>query len=496
MNGRRVLCAIGSLAIAAATAFPSSAADSCTSVPAIDDRCETWVSIHGTVGSGGEQARDLAVGGGTAFVTGLRHTGDFQYDYLTVAYDVATGAERWTASYDGPFADQDIAWGAAAAPDGSRVYVTGESVGGFETGNDVATLAYDGVTGKQLWEARFDAGSTDSAKGIVLSPNGDTVYVLADISSNTSPNHGLGVLAYDAMTGTPAWTAQVTGTGFVWPAGIALDAAGSRVFVGGWTGGTNADKPRDTDYLLGAFRARDAGGHEAGELLWSARHDGGQGDSEDRLTGLAVSPDGSRVFATGYLDRVSATLFAQYQVGTVAFDGMTGTKVWESSYSTSVSSQGSAVAVSPDGTRLYVTGKTTGVPTGDGLQTGFQILTLAYDAGQGVQLWGVSYDHPGTTDHPTAMALSSDGSKLYVTGWSAPYAFPENNMDAVTVSYDADGTRRWVARYNSSEQNLDGARPWSMIATNDRVLISGGTKRTSTGAALGNYDYLTLAYPA
>lgn len=489
-----------SLAIALVTVSPGSANEQCTPTPALDDRCEAWSAIYGNVASGGEQARGLAVGGGRVFVTGLRERGGgTQYDYLTVAYDAASGTEQWAAEYDGPLSDIDIPWGAAATPDGTRVFVTGESVGGFGTGRDIATLAYDGATGEKVWEARFDAGSVDTAKGIVLAPDLSTVFVLADISSNTSGDHGLGVIAYDAATGDQLWVAQVMGVGYVWPAGIALDATGKSVFVAGWTGGTDPDKPRDTDYLLAGFRAKPAGPEDpAGELLWKAKYDGGQSSSEDRLTGLAVSPDGSRVFATGYLAKPANTVFAASQIGTVAFDGNTGAKVWDMKYAPATGgSQGSAIGVSPDGSRVYVTGKTTGSPTADGLQTTFQYVTLAYDAGVGAQVWVAGYDHPGTTDHPTALALSPDGKRLYVTGWSAAYAFPEANMDAATVAYNAiEGTRSWVARFNSSEVKADGARPWSMVATNDQVFVVGSTKRNSTSAVLGNYDYLTLAYAA
>jgi DNA-binding beta-propeller fold protein YncE len=490
--------AAAALAIGALLPVPGLAAQqACTPIPAFDDRCEAWAALHGTVASGGEQARGMAIGGDRIFTTGLRNTGGFQYDYLTVGYELATGAEKWTAQYDGPLSDLDIPWGAAATPNGSRVFVTGESMGSNQTGSDVATVAYDGATGAELWVARFDRGSVDTAKAIALSPDGSTVFVLADISSNTDPDHGLGVIAYDAGDGAELWVSELEGKGYVWPAGIAVDASGNRVFVGGWTGGTDPDKPLDTDYLLGAFRAKAEGGAPAGEVLWRTTFNGGQDDSQDRLTGLAISPDGSRVFATGYVDRTETSVFAQYQMATVAFDGATGTKIWDKVYTALGSSQGAAITVSPDGSRVYVSGKTTGSPTGDGLQTTFAFVILAYDAGQGAQLWPASYDHPGTTDHPTAMALSPDGNRLYVTGWSGVYAAPENNMHVATVAYNAiEGTRLWVARYNSSDTDADGGRPWTMAATGDRVFVAGGTKRTSSSALLGNYDYLTLAYAA
>ena len=46
-----------------------------------------------------------------------------------MAYDSATGAERWTRLYLGPVAGFSEATGVAVSPDGSRVFVTGGATG-------------------------------------------------------------------------------------------------------------------------------------------------------------------------------------------------------------------------------------------------------------------------------------------------------------------------------------------------------------------------------
>jgi hypothetical protein len=61
-------------------------------------------------------------------------------NYATVAYDGSTGTERWVAHYNGPGDGTDLSWALGVSPDGSTVFVTGESVG--ETGYDYATVAY------------------------------------------------------------------------------------------------------------------------------------------------------------------------------------------------------------------------------------------------------------------------------------------------------------------------------------------------------------------
>jgi DNA-binding beta-propeller fold protein YncE len=108
-----------------------------------DSGQQLWASIYGP-GAGQDRAFSLQVApdGATVFVTGqsaLALTGP--YDYATVAYDAASGAELWAARYDGPAQESDIANALDLSPDGQRVYVTGKSIGDG-TGYDYATVAY------------------------------------------------------------------------------------------------------------------------------------------------------------------------------------------------------------------------------------------------------------------------------------------------------------------------------------------------------------------
>jgi hypothetical protein len=73
----------------------------------------------------------------TGVVTTLAHS----FDDGTVAYDALTGATAWTRRYNGPADSDDAGNAIAVSPDGSLVYVTGNSTG-TTTGADFATIAY------------------------------------------------------------------------------------------------------------------------------------------------------------------------------------------------------------------------------------------------------------------------------------------------------------------------------------------------------------------
>jgi DNA-binding beta-propeller fold protein YncE len=87
-----------------------------------------------------------------------------------------------------------------------------------------------------------------------------------------------------------------------------------------------------------------------------------------------------------------------------------------------------AVGVSPNGTLVYVTGRS---------QTSGSFVdfaTVAYDASTGAQRWVERYDGPGDggNDEARGLAVDPGGTSVYVVGLS--YA-QGNHFDFVTVAY-------------------------------------------------------------
>jgi DNA-binding beta-propeller fold protein YncE len=161
----------------------------------------------------------------------------------------------------------------------------------------------------------------------------------------------------------------------------------------------------------------------SGAQLWLSYYDAGDGDAP---SSVAVSPDGSQVFVTG----LGGTSHSSQVYATVAYASSTGIRDWVQLYHGEVQvDDASALVVSPDGTRVYVTGSS------ENLDTGLDYATIAYAAADGEELWVARYDGPAHDwDRATALDVSPDGTRVFVSG-SSPGVGTDD--DYATLAYDA-----------------------------------------------------------
>ena len=114
---------------------------------------------------------------------------------------------------------------------------------------------------------------------------------------------------------------------------------------------------------------------------------------------------------------------------TVAYDSATGAKMWVKRYNGFANGFDSATAlgVSPDGSMVIVTGQS------HGSSSGSDYATRAYDASTGAKLWSERYNGPANgIDWAAALGVSTDGSKVFVTGASEGSS---SGTDYATVAY-------------------------------------------------------------
>lgn len=303
-----------------------------------------------------------------------------------------------------------------------------------------------------------------------------TVMVCVGVIAAASPGRAAQADPQPSGSQREVWVARYDGPGTSF--GPAADRAHDVVFApDGQTvyvsGSSYAAIPGllSPDYATAAYDA------ETGRQLWLARYDGPVGGSDDQ-TALAVTPDGSKVFITG----ISTGKGTGSDFATIAYDAKTGEQLWLARYDgpASESDWGSALSVSPDGSTIFVIGLS---HTAGGPDYGI----VAYDTQSGDQLWVAHYDGPGHgTDDPRAVDVSPDGSIVVVTGQSSG---ADSFADWGTVAFDAHtGDLLWNVDYDGPSGGIDVGDAVTTTSAGT-VVVTGSTRTENRGA-----NWLTISY--
>ena len=340
--------------------------------------------------------------GASVYVAGYLPRGAHN-DYLVIAYNAATGAQRWVAT-PLPFGSVAQYRAVAVSPDSTTVYVTGrlDFFGGIAT-KSYDTIALNAATGATVWNTntKFPAHVFHFVTAIAVSPDGSTVFV-----SGSS-----GTVAYDAASGTQLWLDAYKQAYNRFQNSLAVSPDSATVYV---TGGSNAPGSTAPHYWTAALSAA------TGTQQWQATYRGpGTGAG---TTAITLSPDGSAVYVTGSATQASGL----NDYATIGYDAATGHQLWLASYRTAqANDNAAALTVSPDGSTVYVTG-TSAASSG----TSADYATVAYGATSGAQLWSARYTVTGARNNAAGLVIS--GGNAIVTGTSGPSG---GQSDFATVAY-------------------------------------------------------------
>jgi sugar lactone lactonase YvrE len=428
-----------------------------------------WVHRYGGTFFNLAHAIATSPDGSTIFVAGTGYLRRSDYDFVTIAYDARTGVRRWIDRYDGPAGAEDYVDSIVASPDGSRVFVTGTSFG--SRSDDVATIAYRVSTGERIWvRRRGPAGVQDFARGLTVSPDGARVFITATTERAASRSDVV-TAAYRASTGRELWSERYEGPGDSsdYAQSLAVSPDGTAVFVSTLSSSVGGGM---THTLL----AYDVG---SGASRWIRADTGSLRFTMESPLQIAVDPDGSEVFVSGTArGRDRGTDF-----GTVAYDPGSGVRVWARRYAGAPNGYdfANALAVSADGSTVVVAG---GSPS---RRSATDYATVAYRADTGATRWSKRYDGPAAeNDVANALALSRDGTRVYVTGESAGRG---TSGDCATVAYSTrNGARIWSARYDGASSEWDFALAVAVSPSGARVFVTGGSERG------GDDFFVTIAY--
>lgn len=418
-----------------------------------------WVARYTPQGPDGpaDAARAIAVSpdGSQVFVTGAQ----------TVGYAAATGKRLWASTVG---TGQAVGSKIAVSPDGMRVFVTG-TVSYPSGASQYITTAYNATTGARLWQSVYGPPTgTSSPTGIGVSPDGSTVFVTGASSPVTGDPTArrYGTVAYNATTGAQRWAVRCCISGVAQAESLAVSPNGSQVYVTGFT----VSPSTPVTYTTIAYDTA------TGAEVWARRYD--EAGNDAFALSAVVSPDGTRVYVTGEADGP-----AGIDDTTVAYSAASGTQLWVAHFGNMPSGSGAVdMAISKDGTELVVTG-TDGTASGhDGYRT------VAYRANDGQQLWTRFYLGPEGSGEAASVAISPTGSRVFVTGSVAL----TSGSAYETVAYCATtGAQLWASSYMGPVRNgLNAAAQVVVSPDGSRVFVTG----VSTGYSA--VSYATLAYQA
>jgi DNA-binding beta-propeller fold protein YncE len=203
--------------------------------------------------------------------------------------------------------------------------------------------------------------------------------------------------------------------------------------------------------------------------------------------GIAFNNDGSKLYIVGAAnDSVyQYTLSTPFDLSTASYD----------SVSFSVTGQDTTplgIAFNNDGSKMYMVGDTTDSVYQYTLSTPFNLATASYD--------NVSFDVAGQDTSPSGIAFNSDGSKMYILGYSNDTVFQytlSTPFDLSTASYDSvsfDVGGQDATPYGIAFNN-DGSKLYMVGYSNDSVYqYSASPPSFSTVHVLGDYKTLTTEY--
>lgn len=408
--------------------------------------------------------------------------------------------------------------GGIAVDAANDIYLAGSA----DTGGAISfAVVKVSAEGNLLWRTTYSGalgGVGGQALAVTVDPNGNVYaagYITDGVIFNTNYDYLVVKLGSD---GLERWARRYNGpgNGFDQATKLAVDPSGA-VTVSGFSEG------------LGFDWATLRYGSD-GTLQWTRRHSG-PGSADDRVSDLALAPDGNLI-VTGFTKNTGDGL--TNDIDTLTYDPQ-GNIVWRRTWSATATSHEDARDMDVDASgRIVLTGTTAENPSPYAVPSP---ITLRYDA-QGALLQTIQgegaggdavdvdtagnfyvagslvgtpggsttarYDVAGARSWATPLALDSSdamlvtavavGSAGAITVAGTVIDVFNHNSDYLTIRYAADGRELWRHRFNGTGDREDRVAGLAVDGT-DAALVTGTSWSDYLSIGGTADDIVTLKFP-
>jgi len=407
------------------------------SINAVDER-NYAAAVNATSGTATEWNPDangdvgaLAVspGGSTVYLGGGFSGADSMNGSTTRNHAAAVNATSGTATGWNPDANQFVS---ALAPSGTMVLAGGtfSSVGGQTRNNAAALSTADGTL--TSWNPDANGG----VEALAISRDGSTVYLGGEFNGADSINGSTTrnfAAAVNATSGAATeWNPDANGG----VEALAISPDGSTVYLGGKFSGADSINASTTRNYVAAVDAT------------SGTANGWNPDANGGVNALAISPHGSTVYLGGEFngpDSINGTVERNYAAAVDATSGA------ETEWNPDANGDVDALAISPDGSTVYLGGAFHGA---DSINSSTTPVTRNYAAAVNATSGTATGWNPDANGGVNTLAVSPDGSTVYLGGVFS-------GEDAIGSS-----TRNYVAAVDATSGT---ATNWNPNATAYRV---------------------------
>jgi hypothetical protein len=444
-------------------------------------------------------------------------------DLVTVAHDAMTGEQLWNAQFYGlgQRVNADV-MSVEVGPD--AVFVTGYAAFSAPDPDNwhplSFTIAYDLLTGEELWQALYPGQADSFASSSAISPDGTRLFVTGEIVG--PPGKHLVdamIVAYDTSDGDVVWSDSLTDSEK--PArpllGWRIDATEGRVAIVGSRLDNDGRASYTTDILVATWHGS---GSNQGELISRVLVPSRGGVP----AGIVLAEGGTRAFVTQGADpKISERGCGIQQcpdeyvkdlqhptdpnrpnyvieaagTETVAIDITTGSVLWRSRFKSLTPETPSytrpwhqqPIDASADGRSVYVAVTSHDLtPPYNGTAIGGRSVLISYDGVTGARQWAVPFGYANLTlAWGPSVSVDPRGGRVVVAGMAySPEAGPWRGW---VVGFDSAGQPEWF-RFNPS------ASGWNGIAHSPdgkRVFVGGWAKDSSGNTGMAD-DMALSAY--